>query len=86
MREGISSPNGKNTERDGSIRQHLHEIVNRAIAAAGKNGVATGVHRAACFLGCVFFRIRGKKVGLDAARSQDFHGRLQFPLPPLAAA
>jgi hypothetical protein len=86
MGQCVRGADRKNAERDRGVRQHLHEIVNRAIAAAGKNGVATSLHHAPCFFSSMFFRIRRKQVGLDAARSQDFHGRLQFPLPPLAAA
>jgi hypothetical protein len=56
------------------------------VAAAGEDGVATGVDSHAGFIPSVIARLRGNQVGFHASGSEYRESGFQFPLALLAAA
>src|ERR1019366_785004 len=63
----------------------LNDIVNCAIAAAGKHGVAPFRHRAAGVVGCFLAGAANRKFSADAGRLDDANGMVQFHVAPWAA-
>ena len=85
MGESIGGAERQNGEGDGRAGQSLNDIVDRAIATAGKHGVTAGRHRAAGVVGRFLAGAANRKFGADASRLDDANGMVQFPVAPRAA-
>ena len=86
MRQSVGGSHGQNGQRDGRIRQHLRDVVDGAVAAAGEDRVATGVDGPPSFVAGVIGRLRGNQIRFHASGSEDRECGFQFPLALLAAA
>ena len=53
MRESIGRAHGQNCQRGGRISQDLNNVMDGAVATAGKDGIATSVDGAAGFFDSV---------------------------------
>src|SRR5579859_4195841 len=86
MGQCIGGADRNDSQRSRSICQDLNEIVDCAVAAAGKNGVATGGDAATSFFTGVLWGIGGNEVGFYALGPQRGNGGIQLTLALLAAA
>ena len=64
--QGVCGAKGKNGQRDWRTGQSLNDIVNGAIAATGKNGIASGSHGTAGVIGRFLARAANRKLGTNA--------------------
>ena len=67
----VSGAHGKNGQRDASRSQHLDDVVDRAIAAAGENGVTSVEHGVPGFFFSVGAGVREDEVGFDPSVTQN---------------
>ena len=86
VREGVGRAHGQNGQRGGRVGEDLSDVVDGAVAAAGEDGVATGVDRAAGFFDGVMGRFSGNQIGFHGSVSKHGERGFQFPLALLAAA
>ena len=70
MSESVGRSHGQNRERDAGVRQHLNDVVDGAVASAGKDGVIAGRNG----LSQLFFRVNAgageNQFGLDVGTAE----------------
>ena len=84
--ESVGRAHGQNRESSAGIRQHLNNVVDGAIAAAGKDGVETrkdGFPRLLLRMGT---RVGEDELGFDVCPAQQRQRGFQLRLAPSAAA
>ena len=86
VRERIGRAHRENGQRGGSVSEDLSDVVDGAVAATGKDGVAAGVDGAASFLDGVMGRFRRNEIGLYGPVAEHREGGLQFSVALLTAA
>src|SRR5579872_5719612 len=86
MRQGVCRPHRQDTERDLCSCQHLNNVMNCPVAAAGKDCVCAERDRSARLVVRMLRGIGGQEFCFDAAGAQNLYGGLQMTLPPPASA
>jgi hypothetical protein len=86
VRQCVGCSKRQHCQRRGRVGHDLGDVMDRPIAAAGKNRVAARLQRKPCLVPGVIFGLRGYEFRFNAAVSEHRQRRFQFPLAPLAAA
>src|ERR1700687_1862461 len=84
--ESIGGAERENGEGNGRPGQSLNDIMDRAIAPAGKDGVTSGRHSTPGVVGCFRTGAAHGKLGADAGRLDDANGMVQFRVALLSTS
>ena len=86
MGERIGRAERQNGECDGCARQPLNNVVNGAVAAAGKDGIAACGDRVTRVDRSLLAGAAYGEIGVNAGRLDDADGDIEFAVAPFAFA
>jgi hypothetical protein len=78
MRESIRGAEGQNGERDGRAGQSLNDVVDGAIASAGKDGITAGGDGTASAVVCLLAGAANGKLGANSGGLDDADGMAEL--------